>query len=107
MRLTKTYSDELESGKRDTPPGMAYFVGTGPKDCQCRTCIYFGYEGYYAASNKRYANRLMPAHCRKYTSLVMKPGPKIRSSLLSCKYYEKSEDPPPEYNPQQTLSWGS
>jgi hypothetical protein len=57
-------------------PGMAYFVGTGPKGLTCSGCAY-----YAGLGDGR-------GHCGMYRRMMGRVGAKIQAGYRSCKYYE-------------------
>ena len=94
--LTDMYQAEAEKGMRETPPGMAYWKGTGPKGMRCRQCEYYVSGPRYIASSKSHAEgQLMPGSCHKYTILTHGlKGAKFPTETPACKYFEPAEDPP-------------
>ena len=52
-----------------TPPGMAYWLGTGPVGTVCEQCSFYGYDIQY------------PNSCHRYFLLTTQHGARFRSQL--------------------------
>ena len=55
-----------------TPPGMAYWLGTGPPDTLCEQCSFYGYDIQY------------PNSCHRYFLLTTQHGAPLPISTPSC-----------------------
>lgn len=74
---------------RDTPPGMAHWMGTGPAGKTCRECTFFDADGHDAAG------MLKAARCKKHTALMNgRQGPKIKHANASCRFFHENLNPP-------------
>ena len=89
--LTEMFGDEFSAKLAETPRGMAYLKGTGPKGETCRTCGHFIENGRYAGNPKGVPPwSLMPGRCQKYRQMTASNRlgtPKIKHSLAACKYW--------------------
>jgi len=72
LKLTEIFGAPTRSQIR---PGMAYFVGTGPKGFTCSSCTY-----YAGLGDGR-------GHCAMYRKMTGRVGAKIQAGYRSCKYY--------------------
>ncbi len=72
--LTRIFDEVSEHGFQETPPGMAFWVGTGPYGATCKGCTF--YEG---------------RRCLKYRRLTGYRGKQFRAETPSCKYFEPSK----------------
>ncbi len=81
--LTRIFDPVTETGRRDTPKGMAHWAGTGPPGTTCRFCARF-------EANKR-GHR---GYCTKYRELMpkVKRLVKFDRDTPSCRYYEYKQD---------------
>jgi hypothetical protein len=62
-------------------PGMAFYIGSGPKGTICGNCKNFGY--YDEHEREWYEKR-----CGQYRKMTGNHGPVIDSGYRSCKYFE-------------------
>ncbi len=94
VALKLTGDDEVAQAARRTPPGMAHFIGTGPKDAICRTCNFWVFSDYYSKAGK-HGGYLKPGPCRKYKALMGgKMGPPVPGNTAACRHYEQNPKPP-------------
>ena len=91
---------ELEKKRSKTPPGMAFWAGTGPEGTTCRECLNYGNDGYYSANSKN-GSTLRPGPCAKFQSMMERRGPSIPYNTPSCKYFAINNDPLPIQQPQR------
>lgn len=89
MQLTQMFDEQSERGIRDTKPGMAFWVGSGPSGKTCRGCKSFNSEDTYASGYR--AGTPKPVPCAKYTHMMGRKGPKIQHDYRACKYFEARE----------------
>ena len=88
----------LESQIAKTPPGMAFWSGTGPERTTCRTCVFYTFEGYMSyRSNK--GGMLKRGACKEFIRLVNKASHKLPHDIPSCKYYQENKTPPAIMDP--------
>lgn len=88
---TETVSDhltepniDLASKRKRTPPGMAFWAGTGPAGATCRGCEKWDSLGYYAD-----CGLLKDSPCAKYRSMMNgTQGDKLPHFTPACKYFE-------------------
>lgn len=78
-----------------TPPGMAFWAGTGPASITCRECAFFDHQNSYYATGGGHGGMLKPARCKKFAQLTQKLGDKISHDTRACKYFEQAEIVPP------------
>jgi len=92
--LTKAFG-EVDALAARTPPGMAFWAGTGPKGRTCRECLHYSVEGRYGTPGGDHARgELTLGRCAKYSRTKRLDGPKFRHSTPVCKYFEENPLPP-------------
>ena len=92
---TRIFDSRTEVGIRTTPPGMAFWAGSGPAGKTCRECIHWQADGYYAGGNRAFNQGLKPGICRKARAMTMgKAQPPVRYINSACKYFEPNPNPP-------------
>ncbi len=92
---TEMFDATAAKGWRETPAGMAHWVGTGPANRTCRECKFFKWGGRYASKGGYHTTgELKPAKCQKYKTLMRREGPPIKHNLLACKYFEEDGSAP-------------
>ncbi len=69
----------VERGRRDTPPGMAHWAGSGPVGTTCMDCQHLDLAKDSKAEK---------AQCRKYKKLAHRPGKKFPKRSAACRYFE-------------------
>ena len=74
--LTKIFDAASERGFVETPPGMAFWIGTGPAGEICGGCTYF--QG------------TTKGRCRKYRKLTGRNGGRFKRRSAACKYFALS-----------------
>lgn len=79
---------EFHNLVRLTPAGMAHWATTGPKGTTCRECSNFEKPEYKD-------NMLRASKCRMYRVLSYREGKAVPHDTPSCKFFERSENPPP------------
>lgn len=90
LHLTEPDQDLAEKRRR-TPPGMAFWAGTGPAGATCRGCQFWLSDGYLAD-----CGLLKDSICGKYRSMMNgEAGAKLSHYTPACKYFaaELSERP--------------
>lgn len=73
LKLTDIFGSPSRSQIR---PGMAYFVGTGPKGLTCGSCNHHSEQSEGQG------------HCGMYRKMTGRVGAKIQAGYRACKYYE-------------------
>lgn len=86
--LKPAHSADLEQLRRQTPPGMAHWSGTGPGTMRCRSCAHVRLNGSYMKRGKP-TEKLKPVQCGKYQQLMrVERSPEFDAMVLACKYFE-------------------
>jgi len=76
---------ELEKAEQRTPPGMAFWAGTGPAFMTCGKCSNYGY--WYENSKGDRRNRTKG--CALYWKQMHKHAERsIPENTAACKYFE-------------------
>lgn len=88
--LKNAHDDRINELRRQTPPGMAHWSGTGPEGTTCITCSYAAFNGY----NPGYQGTLKKINCKKYKELVKKTGDRFDPYVKSCRFYSAGDGPP-------------
>lgn len=89
LHLTEP-NKELGEKRRKTPPGMAFWAGTGPAGKTCRECKFWENQGWLTS-----CGLLKDAHCEKYTRMMNgNVGGRIPHFTVACKYFEAEAFPP-------------
>ena len=76
---------EISEACRLSPPGMAYFAGTGPAGAICKECSFFQYDA---------ATPYTPMRCAKYVAMMKTAGQnrpavfRVPPSTAACKYFD-------------------
>lgn len=92
---TEMFDAVSAKGWRETPSGMAHWLGTGPAGRTCRECEFFKWHGRYASSGGSHTKgELKPAKCKKYKDLMRQWGDPLKHHLRACKYFEETASPP-------------
>ncbi len=92
---TEIFDATSAKGWRDTPAGMAHWLGTGPANRTCRECKFFEWSGRYASKGGYHTTgELKPAKCQKFKLLMRQWGPPIKHNLLACKHFEEAGSAP-------------
>jgi hypothetical protein len=100
MKLTVV--DKSVDDLRDkTPPGMAFWAGTGPKRTTCRECEHYEFNGYKSNRGTHRGGTLKNGKCEKYATMMEKDGSKIPFDTPSCKYFSLNKAVPPIVNPRK------
>lgn len=76
--LTRIFDQAAEDGHARTPPGMAYWIGTGPTGMQCQDCRHF--DGDAAGG-----------WCRKVKAMTGRRRKNIPAGCAACKYFEAAK----------------
>lgn len=84
-----------------TPPGMAHWAGTGPKNTTCRECISYQFNGYKSKRGGISGGALKLGICNKYLSMMKMTGSKVPFETPSCKYFELNKQAPPIIDPRK------
>ena len=79
LHLTSIFDPEVERGRRETPPGMAHWAGSGPPKTKCVDCRHLD----LAKDSK-----IEKAICLKYKKLIGRAGKKIPKWTAACKFFE-------------------
>ena len=83
MNLTNMFDEDSERGLRKTPPGMAYWAGTGPTGNKCRDCVHFsGKEGKKGT-------------CEKTVNYLQVQKSRVKAQKFpadACKYFHRGDD---------------
>lgn len=80
----------------DTYPGQAHVAGTGPKDVQCKDCIFWhNWKTVRTATGPQRVedreNVIDGALCNK--PIINKAAKKIPSYAAACMFFEEEDDP--------------
>jgi len=84
-----------------TPPGMAYWAGTGPAQTTCRECAFYEFKGYKSNRGIHRGGTLKMGICNKYLSMMQRAGSKVPFETPSCKYFELSKQIPSIIDPRK------
>lgn len=84
---------EFENRAARTPPGMAFWAGTGPKDTTCRECILYVLNGYTSFKSGK-GGTLRNGTCKRYSDSMSGAPQRIPFDTPSCKYFEANPTPP-------------
>ncbi len=76
--LASIFEPEVERAWRETPSGMAHWAGSGPVGTKCMDCQHLD----LAKDSKT-----EKARCRKYATLMRRPGKKFSKRAAACKYF--------------------
>ncbi len=79
LHLTSISGPEVERAWRETPPGMAHWAASGPPETKCVDCRHLD----LAKDSK-----IEKARCRKYATLMRRPGKKFSKRTAACKFFE-------------------
>ena len=79
LHLTSIFDPEVERGRRETPPGMAHWAGSGPVGAKCTDCRHLD----LAKDSK-----IEKARCLKYALLMRRLGKKFSKRTAACKYFD-------------------
>lgn len=96
MKLTRMFDERSEQGMVSTPPGMAHWKGSGPRDKTCRECEHYELDKTSSGHIKRnVVGELKQGRCLKYKQLIGRSSawPRLKHSLPACKYFEAAERP--------------
>lgn len=100
-KLTQMFDEASERGMRETPAGMAHWVGSGPKGRTCRECQHYNIaktpKRYTANSQKHGIGELMPVGCKLWRARMPKSAkswPKIHHKTAACKHFAFNEAAP-------------
>lgn len=74
------HRSEAERAALGSYAGMAHFAGSGPRDRSCCACAFWD-----GLPNVKHA------HCRMFTKLMDREGPKVPRHAASCKYFEAKQ----------------
>ena len=77
--LTRIFDKTSEVGFAKTPPGMAFWIGTGPHGAKCKNCAAFNGEA--------------KGYCRRYHRMTNRKGKRFAGSSAACKYFESATKP--------------
>ena len=97
MRLTGTPEEKaFARAVAQTPPGMAFTIGSGPAGCTCHGCRYWEHQANdYFAPGGLHNGEIMPAICAKYRQLTAgQTGARVEHWNRACKYFEPNPTPP-------------
>ena len=85
---------------RFTHQGQAHFGGTGPKGKTCRECIHWcTFPGLMPAYYGRQRGfEVKGQACREFGRLMQREGPAVPHDAPSCKHFQLSDDPPPQFD---------
>lgn len=78
----------MQSLIENSPPGMAHWSGTGPRDKTCRECTRWLARGY----SKEGA--ILDAPCAKYKDMTGRAGARVPARTTSCQFFDQSPNPP-------------
>jgi hypothetical protein len=86
-----------------TPPGMAHWAGTGPRDATCRECVSWRATGKWFSEGPGSSGAPMPARCTAYRTLGMLRsfGPAVPHDTPSCKVFVRTTKPQPIKRPEK------
>lgn len=82
----------FENRVAKTPPGMAFWAGTGPTGKTCRECSHYGFNGY-TSSKSANGGTLKNGPCERYVS-QMGRAYRVPFDTASCKFFEQNPTPP-------------
>lgn len=102
--------EHLTSDKRDallksSHEGQAHFGGNGPVGSACYECRHWKPAGtaaheYYSASGLK-GGGLKPHPCEIFRRITGSIGPKVPYNAAACRYFERSDNPPPLFDPER------
>jgi hypothetical protein len=103
LPLTGTEAERnFEKAVANTPPGMAFTAGSGPKGATCHGCRFWnhGKDGpQYFSGKGAHGGEIKPTPCAKYRSLTCgQTGAPVEHWNEACKYFEANPTPPPLRN---------
>lgn len=84
VALKASHDERMETLRRNTPPGMAHWSGTGPVGKICHDCGHARFNGHYG---KDAFAALKPINCAKYKELMKKRGPAFDGKKASCRFF--------------------
>lgn len=88
---------DLADKRARTPPGMAFWAGTGPANTTCRGCQHWRSGGYLIGTGM-----LMDSPCGKYESMMNgETGPRLPHFTPSCKYFAENATARPIYKAKE------
>jgi len=91
----------LDERQANTPPGMAFWAGTGPAGRTCRECSFYQFNGYKSKKGGITGGVLKLGICNKYLSMMLRAGSKVPHETPSCKYFELNKLVPPITDPRK------
>lgn len=83
--------DDLNKMAPRTPPGMAYFIGTGPAQATCEGCRHFLGKARRSGIGK---GEIQPGRCREYMRMMRSKGMltapvyKLLPETAACRHWE-------------------
>lgn len=78
MKLTEVFVGDFSARVSETPPGMAYLVGSGPSDKNCGDCGHM-------CRRRDISSRSW--FCGKYKAMTGYWGKSLLKRTKSCKYF--------------------
>lgn len=93
MRGLTVVNAELERAECQTPPGMAFWSGTGPEGAKCGKCAHFGYSypsGISPTNGETLYSRKISS-CEKFFQMSKRHGASLRKTQDGCKYFEAAK----------------
>ncbi len=100
MKLT-VIDKSIDEMQAKTPPGMAYWAGTGPTGTTCRECHFYQFNGYKSKRGGITGGTLKLGICNKYLSMMKLNGPKVPFETPSCKSFVLHSPAPPITDPRK------
>lgn len=96
--LTGTATErDFAKAVANTPPGMAFTSGSGPKGATCHACTFWEHDkenGYFSATGI-HGGEIKPSICAKYRRLTAgHAGPPVEHWSEACKYFDRNPSPP-------------
>lgn len=101
----------FEAGLRETFLGQAHIAGTGPAEATCRECKLWGLKtrkkdeepcitppGYFG-KRAMHPGNIKRANCNYI--IAHKAKRRVPHNAKACRFFDPSDNPPPERNPEQ------
>lgn len=85
---------QLAKFQAQTPPGMAFWSGTGPTGTTCRECRFWKEDGLDAEGDLKDAKCAQYERMMRAAMILEAQGLYLPGATASCKYFVENPSPP-------------